>query len=231
MIAAARRDAGRTLGGVAVALAILAVLGLVVLGWQATTAGPIQRLDEEIRRWVLNHQIAALHDMLAAVTIFGDALIVIPLFVLLSGTLSWYRNAAEPLITALTAAGLLLVSVGTLKAVVGRAAPNGEPASWLSGAWPSGHTATATVVYGLLALELRRHPGRRHLGAAALRALTVLIAISLVYCDFHWFTDVVAGLLLGDLLVATTQVLTRRLLRSWRPVLPPARRTASQNRS
>ena len=221
------RPAGR--GEIVLAGALLTVLAM--LGWLVTTIGAVSGVDDGVRRWVLSAQLPLLRVLLKAVTFFGNAMIVMPLFLLGAGVVSWFRGTAEPAVSALTGAGLLLLSVGTLKAVVGRMSPSGEPVEFLSGAWPSGHTATATVVYGLIALRLHdSSAGARRNWVRALVGLPVLIALALVYSDFHWLSDVVGGYLLGVLVLLATSALTRRAPRSRESEPPPARPTASQNR-
>ena len=235
----------RTLPGTAALAATLAgtlLVALTALGLVVLTSDRLQLLDNDVRDWVLAHQVPLLAYLLRGITHLGNAMVVVPIFVLLAGALSRVRATAEPLISALTAAGLLMVTVVLLKAVVGRPGPSSEPPGIWSGAWPSGHTATSTVVYGLLALMLWQHGGIRPDGpdrypgsvlfaVPALLALPVLIAIGLVYCNYHWFSDVVGGFLLGIPIAIAAQLLPRPLLRPPGAFPPPARPTASQNRS
>ena len=215
-------------GEIVLAGALLTVLAM--LGWLVATTGAVSGIDDGVRRWVLSAQLPLLRVLLKAVTFFDNAMIVVPLFLLGAGIMSWFRNTAEPAVSGLTGAGLLLLSVATLKAVVGRMGPSGEAVEVLSGAWPSGHTATATVVYGLIALRLHvSSAGTRRNWVRALVGLPVLIALALVYCDFHWLSDVVGGFVLGVLVLLATYALTRAP-RARESGPPPARPTASQNR-
>jgi membrane-associated phospholipid phosphatase len=70
------------------------------------------------------------------------------------------------------------------------------------GAYPSGHTATALVCTGTLAvLFARRHaPYRRGL-TLAVTGWTTLVAWSLLWLHYHWLSDVLGGALLGVLLL------------------------------
>lgn len=74
-------------------------------------------------------------------------------------------------------------------------------------AFPSGHTATAFAVWGLMYLWLKQ-TGRNHL--AIWIVPSVLVALSRVYLGVHYVTDVVAGAVVGTLVVAITQAFTQK---------------------
>jgi membrane-associated phospholipid phosphatase len=94
------------------------------------------------------------------------------------------------------------VVVLTLKAALGRIGPPGATLPHPFGYFPSGHTATAFVCTGALAAVIaRQHPGRAPALRIGVVAWTVLIATALVYCRYHWLTDVVGSLLLGLLVL------------------------------
>jgi undecaprenyl-diphosphatase len=61
-------------------------------------------------------------------------------------------------------------------------------------AFPSGHTATATMAYGLLAVLLAMSfPRGRWIFAAIALVLAVGVGLSRVYLAVHWATDVAGG--------------------------------------
>ena len=86
-----------------------------------------------------------------------------------------------------------------------RTGPPGTQLHHLLGYYPSVHTATALVCTGLLLRFTRRlHPHWPPRLLAASTDWTLIVAASLVIHRCHWFTDVLAGLLLGTLILALT---------------------------
>jgi len=67
-------------------------------------------------------------------------------------------------------------------------------------AFPSGHAVAATVVYGGLAVLLDR--GRRRRRYLAAGGTIVLVALSRLVLDVHYGRDVVAGVVVGGIIVA-----------------------------
>ncbi|WP_116245128.1 phosphatase PAP2 family protein [Nocardiopsis sp. FIRDI 009] len=76
---------------------------------------------------------------------------------------------------------------------------------------PSGHAQLSTVLWGYLGL---RSGSRAWLGAAA--ALVALVCLSRVYLGVHFFSDVLAGLLVGVAVLWTVLRWEERVLRWWR---------------
>ncbi|UQW99935.1 phosphatase PAP2 family protein [Streptomyces sp. RerS4] len=114
-------------------------------------------------------------------------------------------------VRALAVGAATLVASGVqqgVKAAVGRERPQWpDPvASADYAAYPSGHAMTATVVCGLLLWLLPARGSRGAAGAAwAVAAVSVLgVGFTRVYLGVHWFSDVLAGWLLGVALVAST---------------------------
>ncbi|HEU0104393.1 MAG TPA: phosphatase PAP2 family protein [Mycobacteriales bacterium] len=177
--------------------ALWAGLLLVLLGQQVVAGGPLVRLDRAIETALVPHRDNITTELAKLLSRLGDAALVVPLLVALAVAVglrhrSWrlpLRSVA--LIVALTVAVLLL------KDLVGRPAPHG--ATTHGGAWPSGHTATATVVWGAAArlLHLRR-PARLWTAVG----IPVLVGTCLVLAGYHQVGDVLAGWALGALLLA-----------------------------
>lgn len=119
------------------------------------------------------------------------------------------------------------------------ARPRPAPALWLTHphghAYPSGHTTTATLGYGLAALLLLRLlPTDKTTTAIVTTAATVLTAavgLSRIYLGVHWPSDVVAGWALGLTflaLAATLSHLPRRRPASTPPLPSPGEASAEQ---
>lgn len=84
-----------------------------------------------------------------------------------------------------------------------------------AGSFPSGHMTRAVVVYGILAFIVTRFSTRRWVRVAAVASATaicVAVAVTRLYLDVHWESDVLGGILLGGLgLVAAIIWLDRPL--------------------
>jgi undecaprenyl-diphosphatase len=136
----------------------------------------------------------------------------------------WYRKAHYWLVVALVAVpGGMLLNVA-LKHIFRRARPTLEdPLLTLSTySFPSGHTAAATVFYGLLACYLVRRaqswPARLSVIAACV-LMVMLVALSRMYLGVHYLSDVLAAAAEGAawLAVCITAVSTlqrRRMARA-----------------
>ena len=131
----------------------------------------------------------------------------------------WRRRAHYWLIVCLIAVpGGMLLNVA-LKHVFRRARPSFDDPllSLLTYSFPSGHTAAATVFYGLLACYLvRRLHGRgaRVLVVAGAAAMVCLVALSRMYLGVHYLSDVLAAAAEGAAWLATCITAVSTLHRS-----------------
>jgi undecaprenyl-diphosphatase len=140
----------------------------------------------------------------------------------------WRRRAHYWLIVCLVAVpGGMLLNVA-LKHVFRRVRPSFDDPllSLVTYSFPSGHTAAATVFYGLLACYLVRRTRAwraRVLTVAGAVAMVMLVALSRMYLGVHYLSDVLAAAAEGAawLAICVTAVSTlhrRRLARggaSW----------------
>jgi len=84
--------------------------------------------------------------------------------------------------------------------VVRRARPDIDRLTGFAGtSFPSGHSTAAAATLAAIALILTRNRSRRVkvAGAAIAAGLAAMVAGTRVLLGVHWFTDVLAGLLLG----------------------------------
>ena len=136
----------------------------------------------------------------------GTNLTLLPIIALVSFWL-WRKKGRGEL-----ALQLIIVSLGSLivnaalKDAFGRPRPDlwehrGQYA-WSS--YPSGHAIVCVSVFFTIALMLFRERGWRWPFAAA-TTLMVVVLYSRLYLGVHWPTDVVGGVLIGMVWLATTQ--------------------------
>ncbi|WP_280668643.1 MULTISPECIES: phosphatase PAP2 family protein [unclassified Kitasatospora] len=216
------------------AMPVVLLVLLVAVSWQVAVDGPLLTLDQHIRSAV-THARQALDSSLVnglahLLSDLGDSTVAVPVLLGAGVLTAWrlrrrlrshvhlHQNAADrrwwlPLPTAALAALLIPLLVIPAKAYFARPGPLGQPV--IPGQWgwyPSGHTSTACIAYGAGALLLGRT-----LAAAARRALYAATAVlglgvglGLIWCDYHWFLDVLAGWCLSGLVLGA---LARRLPR------------------
>jgi undecaprenyl-diphosphatase len=147
------------------------------------------------------------HGPALLLTDLGMNTVAVPVLTAVALALAIRRHTLRPVLTALTGVVLLLATVIPAKILIGRPGP-GLPrvAPGHLGVFPSGHTSTACVCFSLaVAMLVAGRPARvRWLALAGLALLWLAVGTALVWCDYHWFTDVVAGWALSGLLVQLT---------------------------
>lgn len=157
--------------------------------------GDHKTMDYAVREWMRSHHTDTGHRIFSLLTRFGDRVVLIPLALiagwpLFRGHLSW---VVLMLFVGLSSAELVSVLKQGFEIL---RPPIGLQHS-RSFAFPSGHTtATATfaAVLGYLSLRERIAPIAYITGGAV---LTVIVAISRMYLDMHWASDVIGGILIG----------------------------------
>jgi undecaprenyl-diphosphatase len=125
--------------------------------------------------------------------------------------LCWRRSKSwrPPLIAGISVFCLNLL-VLILKVGLGRGQPAAaDPSFFIGGmAYPSGHTANIVLVYGLAVYLLGRYYGvSRRVYAAmwtAVALLSVMMVVVSMSLNWHWFADLVAGLIIGGLVLEVT---------------------------
>ena len=211
---------------------ILAVLTINVL-----TDGPLIGADRRIReavqaqansatwRWVGGGHFAPAQ----LIVDLADPRVAVPALLLTALVVAARHRALGPLLTAGAAAALLLVIVVPAKILIGRPDPGQAVVAHDGlGAFPSGHTTTACVCYLVAVLVLAPDlptPIRRAT-LAGLAALCVLVGAALLWCDFHWFTDVVAGWALAAIINQLALRLTGRKAGPGEPERPADHRAS-----
>ncbi|BCJ32751.1 hypothetical protein Athai_02540 [Actinocatenispora thailandica] len=183
--------------------AVLAV-GFAALTVLLARPGPLTALDRWLRDLSDAHRPPAAYWLARAVNLLGNGGWVMSVVLLLAVLLAVRRRTVRPLLPPLAAAVASGVVLTVLKRVTARPAPHyfgPVPAFTVPGqeSYPSGHLVNAVVWYGIAAALLAPY-----LPATARRLLRagppVLVCCSTIYLGFHWFSDDLAGLLLGALI-------------------------------
>jgi membrane protein DedA with SNARE-associated domain len=178
----------------AVSLFVL-VAYIVVIGRDpGPTPGDMTAIDV-----VESLRVAWLTDLSKAVTFLGSGAFTWALTLVCAGALAARRRWAE---VAVLLVAMTIASVGfhEIKAAVDRPRPDEGLVDTHGSAFPSGH-ATHSVLYLWLAVTIviRLRPGMARKTAVVLTGLvlTIVVGLSRVYLNVHYFSDVSAGWALG----------------------------------
>lgn len=192
----------------------LAVL-LIVLTEQTVVRGPLLMVDpwvrDRVQAWAAADPLPGVELAAEAWTRLGTWQLAFPMLALVAACEALRARRAGwsrwwiPLAVAMAAVVLLVGTVVPAKIVIAFPGPQGEVVAPGGRGWyPSGHTSTASVCFGTAALLLARGgwplAWRRWLfGAVAVLCLGV--GVCMVWRDYHWVLDVVAGWTLSGLLL------------------------------
>lgn len=189
------------------------MLLLTFLAVNVLARGPLVGVDQGLRdhvhvlatsadwRWLSDGRLAPAQ----LVTDLGSVRIAGLVLTVSAVAISVRRRSVRPLVVAAAGGALIAATVIPAKILIGRPGPGFAslpPGSW--GDFPSGHASTAGVCYGLAALLLAggsQAASLRQAAMAVAAAGSFLVGVALVWCDYHWFTDVVAGWALAALIV------------------------------
>jgi membrane-associated phospholipid phosphatase len=199
----ARRDPEKATG-LALTLALFVVFAggvlLALLAVVVRSSDALAGIDSSVAEWADHHGSAWSHDALTLVTRLGEAWVVVPVAILVAVVeITRTRNRwVVPFLLIVILGDSLLTNA--VKQLIDRARPTIEAvAATLGPSFPSGHTSTAAASWAAFALVAGRWWGRRAWPALAGAAVGIAVAVALsrVFLDVHWLTDVLGGLALG----------------------------------
>jgi membrane-associated phospholipid phosphatase len=178
--------------------ALLSTAAFIVLSF-CVAAGMTQGVDDAVRRFFRPNDVWGVYQRIFEH--FVDALappVTISILLVAGGVSAWRLRSIRPMVFAGLSVGLAATLTILTKATLHRPDPHGG-ASWLGGAYPSGHVLMLLISLGCALLVLRAATWWLWTGVA-LVALT--LAVSLLLEATHWLTDIVGGALLGITLLA-----------------------------
>jgi membrane-associated phospholipid phosphatase len=185
-----------------VAMIGMVIAGIVVgvLAWMVRRDVGLVDIDHAIELWADRNATTFTDDVLAGITHLGDTITILTVGVAISAFGLWrWRKPSIPLFVASVVLGQVLIS-NTIKVAIDRARPELRPRATFSGtSFPSGHTTAAAATYLAVALVLgiATSPRTRAALAGAAVAIAVAVGCTRVLLGVHWFSDVLAGLVIG----------------------------------
>ena len=158
----------------------------------------VSAFDYDVTAWVVAHRSAQLNAVMKTMTWLGTWVALAAGAILMGALVFLRRLPVVAAVLAILAWGGEALGVSLAKNVVQRVRPPKD--IWLMNArgwsWPSGHAATAAVVFAVLAIVVTYLNGR-----SAVTWLAWIVAISLIAATgfsrielgVHWTTDVLAS--------------------------------------
>lgn len=122
----------------------------------------------------------------------------------------YFRAAFHWVFVIIASAG----TVGVMKNFINSPRPGGASILLGNNSFPSGHTTLSVALYGFLAILIARNfakPILRKLTYLCFGLTCGLIIFSRIYLGAHWLTDVIAGSILGLIIVLVTTISFRRI--------------------
>ena len=181
-------------------LALAGFLFLVFVGFTLLAMGPLVSIDAYFD---LRPPPPAWVPVLHVMDRIGQRAACLPVLVLSVLACCHRVRTWRPAWLALTAVLAVNFVVGVLKLSLGRGQPEAANPSFFVGgmAYPSGHTANIVLVYGLAAYLLGHNLRQRRVLRGVMAGLVVVLSATMVLTsltlNWHWFADLVAGLLIG----------------------------------
>jgi membrane-associated phospholipid phosphatase len=161
-----------------------------------TTVPFIGRFDASVSNWVGDIRNTPLTWISRFLNVIGGGVVTIPLRAIVTLYLLfrrwWLRAAAFATTWALSE-----ISLTWLKAYFHRGRPPGPLVTTTGYSFPSGHAVAAAATAVALVLALMAAGPRRRRWEWIAIGFTFVMALSRVYLRAHWFSDTVAGVLLG----------------------------------
>lgn len=187
--------------------ALAGFLFLAFLGFSLLAMGPLMSLDTYLN---LTPAPPGWVPFLHILDRIGQRAVCLPILGTVAFLACRRHESWRPGMVAAASVFMLNLIVLILKLSFGRGEPDtGDPSFFNGGmAYPSGHSSNIVLVYGLVAYLLFRYfsVGRRTLvllsGMVVL--LSVVMVITSMTLDWHWFADLIAGLLVGSMVLQLT---------------------------
>ncbi|MGB3919489.1 MAG: phosphatase PAP2 family protein [Thiothrix litoralis] len=185
-----------------VLLNLLVVMGVVGIAWLLETLssqGMMFQLDHAFSQSVQALRTQWTDPLMLAVTMLGDAAVVVAVLLAMLLVLAWERRWWLLAGVALTFTASI-VFVDGMKWLVQTTRPVADLYTGVAAfSFPSGHATVSFTLSGLLGWFVYRGGGAwmRALLLPLLAVLAVLVAFSRLYLGAHWPSDVMAGWLFG----------------------------------
>jgi hypothetical protein len=191
-------------------LLFAALVFFVLITVDVLAGGPLTHLDRSVSDWARSTGLVGpgwerpgrrIADWLVN---FGDREVAGIIVIVAIGWICARARTLMPLVRLAVLAGLTASVVLALKYGVGRPAPSGVDGPEAFRSYPSGHMATAVVLWGTLysvVAEYPRYAVSRQVAWLLSWLAPLMVMVGMVLRDYHWVTDLVASAALCTVLL------------------------------
>lgn len=191
-----------------VTLGVLTGLLLVVIGQVATGTGLV-RLDVVAHGLYLENRWTDTWVVMKALEVLGQRGPTAVEAFLIVGWICWRQRMWRPVVLLAGSLVALNLVVGAMKLTLARGKPAGGVVDLFTDGmmFPSGHAGNAVLTWAIVGYLISRYAGvrnpRRWLKGTAVATVlvTLVVGIASVYYDSHWVTDLVAGWIVGAMVL------------------------------
>lgn len=206
-------------GSVLLSLALGALLLLVTVQVAAGTG--LAWLDVQAHRLGLENRWTSTWVVMKVLESLGQRGPTAVEAFLVMGWITWRRRTWRPVLLLGGSLLALNLFVGLMKLFFSRAKPvYGDPDLFTGGLmFPSGHAGNALLTWALVGYVIARYAGVRRPDlwrrgtVVATTLVCVAVAASSVYFDSHWVSDLLAGWLIGGLVLQASILVDQRVQR------------------
>jgi membrane-associated phospholipid phosphatase len=194
------RPRGAPGGSPTLLLAALAVFALITV--DVLAGGPLTHLDRAVSDWARSTGLPGTgwkkpgQKQADQAVNFGDRQVVGLIVLIAIGYLSVRARTIVPLVRLVSLSVVASAVVLALKYGIGRHAPSGVHGPEAFRSYPSGHTATAVILWGLLYAVVAEYPDyalSRPVAWLLSWAAPVAVMVGMVLRDYHWVTDLLGA--------------------------------------
>ncbi|HVE30092.1 MAG TPA: phosphatase PAP2 family protein, partial [Mycobacteriales bacterium] len=192
------------------ALLVAALIVFVLVTVDVLVGGPLTHLDGTVSAWARSTGLPGNgwtrpgQEEADQLVNLGDREVVGIIVLITIGWICVRVRTVLPLVRLAVLAGVAASIVLALKYGIGRHAPSGVHGSEAFRSYPSGHTATAAILWGGLYSVVAEHQDQavsRQVAWLLSWLAPVLVMVGMVLRDYHWVTDLVGAAALCTVLL------------------------------
>lgn len=205
------------------------IAGYLFAGMSAhVTSDGMTAADRAARDMVMTRRSPLLMGFFEALSYAGQK----PILITVAAVAAWFISRSKTLVVLVLICGFSSQeTVSGLKDVFARIRPPTGLVERESMSFPSGHQSGTTAVMTLLGFAAVRHRWRPVVVMSGGVVLVIITALSRMFLDMHWLSDVIGGTLVGAAMGFAFAILYELLSIRVRARKPPSASPAATDRA